>query len=347
MQSILFTHRGQVQLEDRPLPIPETGEVRLRVLLAGVCATDRHIVQGHFSVRTPRILGHELVGQVETLGAGVPKTWLGQSCGVLPARFCGECGPCRQGAPELCVNFECLGNTHDGGFAEYTVVPVEQLVRLGDLAPERAVWLEPLACVLQALDTVQDRLVGATVLVAGAGVLGRLMVQAARERGADRVALVDPNPEKVQAGLASGADAGWTIPRQGPSPEVDAALNHWAPEGPGVLIDTTGAPAAIERLVAWAGPQGVVLLFGVSDPEARLSINPSEIFAKELTLTASSGMAPVSFAAAEQMLRRGALDLDALVGSVVGLDALPEVLLNGTGMQAGKVLVQPGEGNSL
>lgn len=343
MKAVVFHGPGEVYLEERDLPAPGAGEVRLRVVYAGLCSTDRHIVQGHFDVRPPRILGHELTGRVEAVGAGGTGEWIGRDVGVRPAVFCGECGPCRRGEPQLCENFQSLGNTRDGGFAEYTLVPVEQLVPLGELPARKAVWLEPLACVLRAVDAAKPA-EGQPVLVSGAGTLGRLMIQVLRAVYSARVAVVDPNPGKVEAALTHGVEIGYTVPRSGPTPEVDQALASWAPQGITSLIDTSGAPAAIERAIAWAGPRGRVVLFGVSDLQARISLSPTQVFSKELTLTAASGMTNDSFAQAEDLLRRGVVNPDQLTVQEVQLEVVSGLLLGQTPQPDGKVLVHPGDG---
>ena len=341
MQAVVFNNPGDIRLEDRRIPEPGQGEVRLRVVLAGICSTDLHIVQGHFTIRTPRVLGHEIVGAVDALGPGVAGHWLGQTCGVSPARFCGNCAPCRSGAPELCANFECLGNTQDGGFAEYTLVRCDQLVPLGELPAEAAVWLEPLACVLHAIQVIAPA-AQTPILILGAGTFGKLMVQALRATSGAHLSIVDPNPEKVKQALALGAQAGWTIPRSGPAPDVDYALQHWAPDGLQAIIDTTGVPDAIQRAIQWAGPKARIHLFGVFDPAASVTLQPSLIFTKELTLSGTAGMTPASFRAAESLLRERRLDLEALVAAVIDLYAVPQVLEGRTRFPAGKVLVRPG-----
>lgn len=341
MRAAVFFGANDVRRVDRLLPEPGSGEARLRVLLAGVCATDRHIVLGHFPVRPPRILGHEIVGTVDAVGPGVSADWLGRECGVCPARFCGECSMCAAGSPQLCRNFECLGNTHDGGYAEYTLARTDQLAPLNGLAPEAGVWLEPLACVVQALEQAELRSVSGRVLVLGAGVLGRLMIQAICALSGRPPAVIDPNPDRIASALAVGAETGWAAPRFGPAPDAAAGLARWAPEGPALVIDTSGSPEAIRRAAAWAGPRGRVLLFGVSNPAAEVCLAPQIIFAKELTLTASSGMAPRSFAAAEDLLRSRRIDPLIQPTASAGLDDLPEYLVGRRGMPAAKLLIRP------
>lgn len=341
MRAVIFSGVRDVRLMELPIPEPGAGQVRLKVTLAGVCATDRHIVAGHFAVPPPRVLGHELVGVVDAVGPGAPEAWIGKTCGVCPARFCGRCAMCQSGAPQLCRNFACLGNTDDGGFAEFTLVQVDQLVPLNGMAPEAAVWLEPLACVLQALEQAGGAAISGPVLVAGAGVLGKLMIQALQALADCPVAVIDPNLHKVETALALGAQAGWAVPRQGPAHAVEAALHDWAPQGPALVIDTSGVPEAIRRAVEWAGPRGKVLLFGVSDPDAEVCLIPQTIFGKELTLLASSGMAPASFDAALAMLHDGRIDPQVLGATRISLEDLPAHLLGQGKKTDGKLLVQP------
>lgn len=341
MRAAVFHGIADLRVENRPIPQPGPGQVRLRVALAGVCSTDAHILHGQFAVRPPRVLGHELVGEVDAIGPGVAQSWLGRACAVSPARFCGVCTACRRGAPELCENFSCLGNTHDGGFAEFTLVEPDQLIPLDGLEPEQAVWLEPLACVVHACQAL-DLQAEACVLVLGAGTLGRLLGRVLKIAHRAQVAFVDPNPDKIERVLAEGADAAWAVPRSGPAPAVEAQLEAWIPGGPPAIVDTSGAAAAIERAAGWAGPRGRIVLFGVSSPEARISLSPAAVYARELTLTATAGMTPETIRRAETLLRSGELSLAGLASHTVGLDELPGVLLDKRARAAGKVLVAPG-----
>lgn len=344
MRSVVFYGKGNVQLVEKPVPQPGEGEALLQVCLAGVCATDRHIVAGHFAVRPPRVLGHELVGMVEKVGQGVDPGWVGKLCGVRPARFCGQCTMCLNGAPQLCQKFECLGNTHDGGYAEYTLVRVDQLVDMHELAPEAGIWMEPLACILQALAQVGQEYLAGPVLIIGAGVLGKLMLKALLASGSTRVAVIDPNQAKVTAALEMGAQAGWIVPRQGPAEQVQIEMNRWAPEGIPTIIDTTGSPIAIQRALEWARPGGKVLLFGVSDPAAKLSISPYQIFTKELTILASSGMSPAAFERSVAMLLSGQIDPRDLISTSIGLAELPDYLLGKVPNPEGKVVISATRG---
>ncbi len=343
MRAVLFESPGHIHITDLPIPVPAQDEVRLRVTRAGICSTDFHIFQGHFPIQAPRVLGHELVGIVDRVGPGITTAWEGKTCGVSPARFCGRCTACRQGFPELCLQFECLGNTHNGGFAEYTCVRGEQLVPVAPSQLDAAVWLEPLACVMHALEASQATR-KETILILGAGVLGRLMVMALRATTQARIAVVDPHMEKIQHALEIGAQAGWSVAHSGPTPEADEGLACWAAEGPQVIIDTTGSTGAIRNGLNWVAPGGILLLFGVSDPQACLSIPPSILFHKEAHIQATSGMTPQSFEAAKQLLLSEQLDLSTLEGAEIDLGEVPDIFQDRSFSNFGKPIIRFGGG---
>lgn len=342
MQAVQFLRRRDVQLKETPEPQPGKGEVRLKVLLAGLCATDRHIVEGHFTVHPPRILGHEIVALVDVVGPDVSKSWMGKKVGVQPARFCGKCAMCQSGNPQLCLNFECLGNTQDGGYAEFTIARIDQLIPLDEISEQDAVWLEPLACIIQALNQVGGEEIQGPLMILGAGTLGMLMLETIRSITQAKVAMVDPNLSKIERALATGAQTGWVIPRQGPAPMIAAELAQWAPQGIAIIIDTSGVTEAIQRAIDWAAPRGKILLFGVSDPAARLCISPQQIFSKELTILASSGMTPTSFDVAVGLLREKRIKPSTLNTIQINLQDLPAYLLGEKTYPFGKVLISPG-----
>jgi 2-desacetyl-2-hydroxyethyl bacteriochlorophyllide A dehydrogenase len=340
MQAIIFEGPGILRFTTVPEPFPSSGEVKLRILMAGICSTDVHIFKGRFPVQPPRILGHELVGMVEAVGRDVSNEWLGKICGVRPAWFCGLCQACQQGSPELCLNFQCLGNTHDGGFAEKTIVGVDQLVRSPDLDPQALVWLEPLACVVHALDLFQP-IGNKSVLVVGAGSVGRLMIQTLHSISSARIAVVDPHPEKIKLALALGAHAGWVVPRKGNTLQVDRYIRDWSKTGPQVVIDTTGHPEAVERALDWAGLAGKVVLFGVSDPASKIRIQLEDIFNKELDIQAIVGMTPNSFQSAYHLLQSRAVDPLSQATVHISLDQVPQSLEDRALLGIGKVIILP------
>ncbi|HEY3310961.1 MAG TPA: alcohol dehydrogenase catalytic domain-containing protein [Anaerolineales bacterium] len=345
MQAVIFKAPGNLSLEQVPEPLAGAGEVLLRVGLAGVCATDLHIYRGHFRVAGPRILGHEVAGVVEAVGPGVDSGWLGKTCGVRPAQFCGECEACRNGREEYCLNFQCLGNTRDGGYAGKCLVKAEQLVDLPGLELESLVWLEPLACVMRALELAQVR-EGECMLVTGAGVLGQLFVKALRASGSSRVAVVDPNPEKIELARRNGAEQGWVVARSGRTARADRLIRAWSGNGPQVVIETSGKPEALRRATRWAGLAGRIILFGVPEPEAQLNLKLADIFHKGLRVLPCNGMTVKSFQAGADLLASRRLDLSGQPAVHIDLPEVAETFREAKLFGKGKIFIHPAGGTA-
>jgi threonine dehydrogenase-like Zn-dependent dehydrogenase len=338
MKAAVFDRVGSIRIADRDLPGVAPDGVLLRVSTAGICMTDAHIFLGHFPVPPPRVLGHELCGVVEAIGERVDPAWLGESVAVRPARFCGRCWPCQNGRAHLCASFRCLGNTDDGGFAEYAAAGADQLIRLAGMPPDRAVWTEPLACVLHAIEVANVPRAGA-ILISGAGTLGQLAVRALRLVHDARVAVADPNSSKVERAIRAGAEAGFVVPRAGAADEVGRAVARWAGESLSAVIETSGKPVALERSVAWSTVGTRIVLFGVGEPHATARLSPAAVLTREIELAAAAGMTNDAFARATLLLTDSRLDTDGLVEATIGLDRVPETLQAMTRRSAGKVLV--------
>src|SRR5262245_49572280 len=116
---------GPFEIVERPLPKPGAGEVRVKVLACGVCRSDALTKEGHWpGIQYPRIPGHEVVGEVDAVGAGVVQWKPGQRVGVgWNPGYCGHCDLCRRGAFFACKGNEATGVTSDGGYAEYMIAP--------------------------------------------------------------------------------------------------------------------------------------------------------------------------------------------------------------------------------
>jgi alcohol dehydrogenase, propanol-preferring len=137
---------GTLELVGRPDPVPEPGEVLVRVRTCGVCRTDLHVRDGDLPVRRPGVVpGHEVVGTVERRGRGATRFEVGERVGAAWLRStCGRCRPCRRGSENLCHDPAFTGWTHDGGYAELLTVPEAYAYRLPGALDD--VTVAPLLC---------------------------------------------------------------------------------------------------------------------------------------------------------------------------------------------------------
>jgi D-arabinose 1-dehydrogenase-like Zn-dependent alcohol dehydrogenase len=183
---------GPLTVVMRDVPEPGAGEVRVRVEACGVCHSDSMTVAGLLpSIKYPRVPGHEIVGRIESIGAGVPKWNVGQRVGIgWYGGNCRWCEPCRRGDLVACQNPSIPGLTYDGGYADYVVVPAEALAGVPDSL--KSVDAAPLLCAgITTFNAIRNT--GAkppdTVAILGMGGLGHLGVQFAARMGFNTVAI--------------------------------------------------------------------------------------------------------------------------------------------------------------
>lgn len=251
---------GDLELVERDVPSPGRGEALVRVHACGVCHSDAFAKEGGFpGVTYPIVPGHEIAGEIESLGEGVEGWETGQRVGVgWFGGNCGYCEPCRRGQLIQCENNGIPGVTFDGGYADYVVVHASALASIpDDLADEDAA---PLLCAgvttYNALRTTDAR-GGDLVAVLGVGGLGHLGVQFAAKLGFDTVAIARGR-EKEEMARKLGARHYIDSTEQDPAKEL-AALG-----GAKVVLATVTASNAMAAVVGGLGVRGTLLVVGAS-----------------------------------------------------------------------------------
>jgi threonine dehydrogenase-like Zn-dependent dehydrogenase len=149
MKAVVYDQPRSFTVKDVAEPHAGPGEVRLRIVLAGVCGTDGHLHQGEFDPVYPLTPGHEIVGEVDALGEGVTAPLAGQRVVLDNMQSCGTCTSCRRARPAFCASLVAQGVNAPGGFARYIVAPAGKCHPVDDLSAEVAVLAEPTACVMQ------------------------------------------------------------------------------------------------------------------------------------------------------------------------------------------------------
>jgi len=233
-----------LRLEDRPLPQPRGEEVLVRVRGAGVCHSDLHMIDGLIpGLPLPRVLGHEIAGVAEGLGAVLVYASWGD----------GTCRWCRRGEEQLCARAAEPGWVRHGGYAEAVVVPSKRyLLPLGDLDPVRAAPLADAGVTAyRAVRRVLPWLAGGgTAVVLGAGGLGQFAIQFLRHAGDARVVAVDPDQAKRDQARLLGAD------------QTAAAGADLEPGAAVAVLDLVGSDATLAEAARLVRPTGVVMVVG-------------------------------------------------------------------------------------
>ncbi|MEJ1977513.1 MAG: alcohol dehydrogenase catalytic domain-containing protein [Acetobacteraceae bacterium] len=191
-----------LSLRDDPALAPGPEDVVIAVQRAGICGSDMHILHGSNPfAKYPRIIGHEMAGTVESVGAAVTGLAVGDHVVVDPVVSCGHCYPCRIGRTNVCANLEVYGVHRDGGFRNRIAVPFRNAIKVSpSLPPEIAALAEPFSIAANVLSrtgcTADD-----TVLIYGAGTVGITVLQVAKMFGA-RCIVTDPDARAAGAGAA-------------------------------------------------------------------------------------------------------------------------------------------------
>jgi threonine dehydrogenase-like Zn-dependent dehydrogenase len=306
MKAAVVRRPGELSVEDVADPAPLDHQAVVAVDLCGVCGTDLHVLDGDYGVVTyPVIPGHEFGGTVMAVGDAVRDLEVGQRVAVDPMDYCDACPNCRAGWTNLCMRGGGLGTTAPGAFAEYVAVTAARCEPLPEgMSPELASLVEPLSCVLHAVDRIGPVL-GDEVLVVGAGPIGLMLVGLMTSAGA-YVDIVDRNADRLPVAAEFGA-------RRTATSISDLDQDGWS-----VAVDATGSPAAIADALAHVRKTGRLGLLGLGGADATFPFAPFDVVARELTIVGSNSVRH-SFGRAARLLADGRLPAHLLHGTPVPL----------------------------
>ncbi len=315
MRAAVIEKPGKVRVDDVEDPVPGAGEVLIEVGACGVCGTDLHIEAGEFPPTPyPIVPGHEFSGRVVAVGSDLPNSLRkGDRVAVDPSLFCGYCPPCRAGRGNLCENWNAIGDTVDGAFAQLVKVPAVNAYRLPDeLSYRQGALVEPLSCAVHGLRRLGP-VFGSSVLLVGAGTMGLLLQQLIIQAGASRLAVVDRNASRLPLAESLGADTTATDISELDGERFDVA------------VDCTGVAAAIEAQFDALDRGGRLLVFGVAPQEARVRFSPFRIYNDEITVIGSMAVLH-SYGDALELIAAGKVRVDPLMTHALPLEEFPDAL---------------------
>lgn len=319
MKALVLQEYKHFEYAEVPKPPIEPDEVLIRVQAVGTCGSDIHGMDGSSGRRIPPvIMGHEASGIIETAGKQAGDWKSGDRVTFDSTIYCSECYHCRRGEINLCDNRRVLGVSTDeykqqGAYAEYVALPSRILYRLPDKVTfEQAAMVEPCSIAFHGVQRTPISL-NDTALVAGAGMVGLLTIQALRLAGCGRIIAVDPVEGKLELAKQLGADAGIN-----PEKEDVAGIVREQTEGRGADIgfEVVGSAAALQTALAGVRKGGSVTLIGNLAPMVELPLQSA--VTREITLygsCASQGEYPACL----DMIARGAINVDALVSAIAPL----------------------------
>jgi L-iditol 2-dehydrogenase len=347
MKVVRFHAPNDVRVEETSEPTAGADEVKIQVRNCSTCGTDVKIFKfGHHHIVPPRVMGHEVAGEIVEVGANVSGWAIGDPVQVIAAIPCGQCRDCRAGRMTVCPNQESMGYHYDGGFAEYMVVPGKVLtvnglnrIPVGVSFAEASV-AEPLACVLNG-QTLARVGTGDDVVVVGSGPIGCLHVRLARARGAARVFLVDLNPDRLRLAAdlvhpdASLVGAEVDV--------VDEIAKLTDGRGADVVITAAASGRAQEQAVQMAARQGRLSFFGgLPKDNPVIALDSNLVHYRELTIVGANGSSPAHNAQALELIASGAVPVADLITHRLPLERTLEAFDIVARGEAIKTTIEPG-----
>lgn len=334
MKAALLHGPRDLRVEVASTPAAAADEVVVRVHVAGLCGTDHRIWSGDRAVAYPRVMGHEFVGSVVAVGAGVTRVRVGDRVAVEPNYSCGTCPLCREGNRNLCLSRTAVGIDVDGGFAEAVRVPARCCWPAPAGVPDEDLMLtEPLAVVVRAVARASVR-AGEAVAVVGVGTLGLLALQVLRARGA-RVLCIGRSGRRFSLARDLGAEA---VHGAGDGAVERAGQAFSGREGVDAVIETAGTPEAVNIALEVVRPGGRIVLTGL--PHAPTPVRFFAVVRREVTLIGSM-IYQDEFADAMRLVASGDVRTTPLITHRFALDEIGRAFAVHEDPSAIKVAVVP------
>jgi L-iditol 2-dehydrogenase len=334
MRQAVIAAPDRLDLVEAAVPeLRDDGEVLVRTAASGICSGD--LMPWYLAKKVGTVRGHEVVGRAAEVGVAVGHIRPGDLVFLHHHAPCGRCPACARGTPVHCPEWRSSA-IDPGGMAEWIRVPSGNVrgdtFAVNDLAPEQAVFIEPLGCSVKALRRLAPLvpLAGARGIVVGCGIMGLLNIAAARALGAAEVIAVEPDPTRQRAALRHGATAVLT------PEEAGRSLGRVAD----FVIIGPGHPEVIRQALTYVRDAGAACLFTPTPTSVTTGVDLGELYFREVSLVPSYSCGPGDTRLACELLRTGRVRTEGLVTHRFPLAAAQEAFDTARrGGEALKVLV--------
>jgi len=318
MKVAIYYKNNDIRLEDRPIPSLKKGEILVKMMASGICGTD--VMEWYRIRKGPRILGHEMAGEIVGVAEGLKEFKIGDRVFVSHHVPCYSCHFCLSGRNSACEELHS-GNYDPGGFAEFIRIP-EQNVRHGTfLLPQgitydEATMIEPLGCAIAGQKRLGLR-EGQSILIIGSGVSGLTHIQLAKLVGA-KVIVTDINKYRLSKALEFGADHVINAVQY----SVDELKRVNDGQLAEVVIVCTGAERAINDALSSVDRRGTILFFTV--PSKNIVLPSVNFWRDEITVTFSYGAAPEDIRDALELITSGKANVKKMITHRMTLSGIQE-----------------------
>jgi 2-desacetyl-2-hydroxyethyl bacteriochlorophyllide A dehydrogenase len=335
MKALVLTEVGKSELQEVEKPTPKAGEVLLKIGMVGFCGGDMNSFKGLFPLQEyPNILGHEVGGTIESLGADVPDhIHIGEKVTVYPYLACGKCIACRKGQVNSCKENRTMGVRRPGAMTQYITLPWTVIFPSKKLSLRELALAEPLTVGFHAVDrgNVSDK---DHVAVIGCGIVGLGAVASAVNRSA-KVIAVDLDDSKLA--IAKKIGVAYTInpTKENLHEKLQEYTNN---DGPDVIIEAVGSPQTYRQAVEEVAFTGRVVCIGYAKKE--VEFNTSLFVQKEIEIRGSRNcVGKKDFPEVISYLETGKFPVDEVISKTIALEEAPENLASWAANPAGIIKI--------
>ena len=316
----VYYSNNDVRVEEVEKPKIGPGELLVKVMASGICGTD--VLEWYRLKNAPRVLGHEISGEVVEVGLGSNEFKEGDRVFASHHVPCNSCRYCLSGHHTACDTLHKT-NFYPGGFSEYIRVP-EINTKLGVLplrnsvSFKEATFIEPLGCIIrgQKLSNITK---DSTLLILGSGISGLLHIKLAKEKGVERIIATDISENRLRKAVDVGADIAINPIKDNVKEKLlQFNDNHLADR----VILCTGSEAAVEQAFQCVERGGNILFFAVPDPQIKTEVPITEFWQNEITITTSYGASPDDLREALSILEKKEIQVNDLITHILPLDEI-------------------------
>ena len=340
MRVAMYYNNKDVRIEQMPIPEISETEMLVKVHASGICGSD--VMEWYRIKKAPRVLGHEIAGEVVQIGKKVRNYQKGDRVFVSHHVPCNTCQFCQTDKHTLCHTLHST-NFYPGGFAEYLRVPEINVDRGVFLLPKEleyddGVFIEPLACVVRGMH-IADIQPGQNVMIIGSGITGLLQIKLARAWGANRIFASDISPYRLKLAQKMGAD----ITIDATSEKVAAQIKkHNEGELVDLAITCTGAPVAVQQAFEAIRPGGTILFFAPTEPGVMVPFPLFDLWNKGVKMVSTYAGAPQDIDEAICLLKSKTITVQDLISHKLPLDQAAEGFqLVAEAQKSMKVILKP------
>ena len=299
MKVAMYYNNNDVRIEELPVPTIGDTELLVQVKASGICGSD--VMEWYRIKKAPKVLGHEITGDIVAIGKNVKKYKVGDRVFVSHHVPCFTCRFCVNDQQTLCHTLHTT-NFHPGGFAEYLRVPEINVDRGVFVLPkemtyEQGVFIEPLACVVRGLKAAGMKS-GQTVLVIGSGISGLIQIKLAKAWGAAKIFATDVEDYRLKAAKQCGADV--VIHAKENVPEK--VKKHNEGRLADLVVLCTGALPAVQQALHSVEPGGTILFFAPTEPGVDVPFPLFELWNKQITMVSTYAGSPEDITTAIELI---------------------------------------------